>query len=198
MRPRLGLATLALCGVLACRTSTPEVGPEVAFAPTPTPVLPDPPEQAVVIVLHGLEKPGNVGAILRSADAAGAHAVLVLGRGADPYGPNVIRASQITDLPLINSQGRNFQVLYKTLPGFTPPTEAHSDSGNPQRSMVTQANGMPQSSNNTKLDGATGRPDFTFTLPKGHELYMDVKFPLAGYLRFLDATYPAVRPVVAT
>lgn len=64
------------------------------LAPTPTPVLPDPPEQAVVIVLHGLEKPGNVGAILRSADAAGAHAVLVLGRGADPYGPNVIRASQ--------------------------------------------------------------------------------------------------------
>lgn len=68
---------------------------------------------------------------------------------------NVIRSNQITDLPLINSQGRNFQVLYKILPGYTPPTEAHSDSGNPQRSMVTQANGMPQSSNNTKLDGAT-------------------------------------------
>jgi hypothetical protein len=68
---------------------------------------------------------------------------------------NQIRSSQITDLPLINSQGRNFQILYKILPGFTPPVEAHSDSGNPQRSMVTQANGMPQSSNNTKLDGAT-------------------------------------------
>ncbi len=68
---------------------------------------------------------------------------------------NVIRANQIATLPLINSQGRNFQVLYKVLPGFTPPVEAHSDSGNPQRSMVTQANGMPQSSNNTKLDGAT-------------------------------------------
>ena len=40
----------------------------------------------------------------------------------------------------------------------------------------------------TQLDGATGRPDFTFPLPKGHELYMDVKFPMAGYLRFLDAT----------
>ena len=39
----------------------------------------------------------------------------------------------------------------------------------------------------TQLDGATGRPDFTFPLPKGHELYMDVKFPMAGYLRFLDA-----------
>ncbi len=68
---------------------------------------------------------------------------------------NQIQSKQIVDLPLINSQGRNFQVLYKVLPGFTPPVEAHSDSGNPQRSMVTQANGMPQSSNNTKLDGAT-------------------------------------------
>lgn len=68
---------------------------------------------------------------------------------------NVIPSAQITDLPLINSQGRNFQVLYKVLPGFTPPVEVHSESGNPQRSMATQANGMPQSSNNTKLDGAT-------------------------------------------
>src|ERR1051326_8233876 len=68
---------------------------------------------------------------------------------------NELRSMQITDLPLINSQGRNFQILYKILPGFTPPAEAHSESGNPQRSMVTQANGMPQSSNNTKLDGAT-------------------------------------------
>ncbi len=45
----------------------------------------------------------------------------------------------------------------------------------------------------TQLDGATGRPDFTFPLPKGHELYMDVKFPMAGYLRFLDATSDAER-----
>ena len=40
----------------------------------------------------------------------------------------------------------------------------------------------------TQLEGATGRPDFTFPLPKGHELHMDVKFPMAEYLRFLDAT----------
>jgi DNA recombination protein RmuC len=45
----------------------------------------------------------------------------------------------------------------------------------------------------TQLDGATGRPDFTFPLPKGHELYMDVKFPMAGYLRYLDAETDAER-----
>ena len=38
------------------------------------------------------------------------------------------------------------------------------------------------------VDGGSGRPDFTFELPKGHVLYMDVKFPLAAYLRFLEAT----------
>lgn len=66
-----------------------------------------------------------------------------------------MRATEVADLPTANSQGRNFQALYKILPGFTPPAEAHSDAGNPQRSMVTQVNGMPQSSNATRLDGAT-------------------------------------------
>ncbi len=45
----------------------------------------------------------------------------------------------------------------------------------------------------TQIEGATGRPDFTFPLPKGHELYMDVKFPMAGYLRYLDAGNDAER-----
>lgn len=45
----------------------------------------------------------------------------------------------------------------------------------------------------TQVEGGTGRPDFTFPLPKGHELYMDVKFPMAGYLRFLDANTDAER-----
>jgi hypothetical protein len=68
---------------------------------------------------------------------------------------NVLQSTQVVDLPLMNSQGRNFQGLYKILPGFTPPGEVHSDSGNPQRSMATQANGMAQSNNNTRVDGAT-------------------------------------------
>ena len=67
----------------------------------------------------------------------------------------VLRSTQVVELPLMNSQGRNFQGLYKIIPGFTPPGEVHSDSGNPQRSMATQANGMAQSNNNTRVDGAT-------------------------------------------
>jgi TrmH family RNA methyltransferase len=49
------------------------------------------PEQAVVC--SGLEKPGNLGAILRTADAAGATAVLVDRERPDLFNPNCIRAS---------------------------------------------------------------------------------------------------------
>lgn len=45
----------------------------------------------------------------------------------------------------------------------------------------------------TMVEGGRGLPDFTFTLPKGHVLFMDVKFPLAAYLRFLDTTNDAER-----
>jgi DNA recombination protein RmuC len=45
----------------------------------------------------------------------------------------------------------------------------------------------------TAVDGVRLLPDFTFPLPKGHVLYMDVKFPLAAYLRYLDAGTDAER-----
>lgn len=51
------------------------------------------PEQAFVIVLEAVEKPGNLGAILRTADAARADAVIVCDPSTDVYNPNVIRSS---------------------------------------------------------------------------------------------------------
>ena len=51
------------------------------------------PENALVIVTEAIEKPGNLGTILRSADAARVAAVIVCNRATDIHNPNVVRAS---------------------------------------------------------------------------------------------------------
>ncbi|GHT03171.1 rRNA methyltransferase [Bacteroidia bacterium] len=51
------------------------------------------PENPFVIVLESVEKPGNLGAILRTADAAKADAVVVCDPTTDIYNPNVVRSS---------------------------------------------------------------------------------------------------------
>jgi hypothetical protein len=68
---------------------------------------------------------------------------------------NQIPESQITNLPFTGNSGRNFQALYKLVPGFSPPAELHSDAGNPQRALGANVNGASYSNNNTRLDGAT-------------------------------------------
>lgn len=51
------------------------------------------PDNPLVMVLESVEKPGNLGAVLRSADAAGADAVIICDPLTDLYNPNLIRAS---------------------------------------------------------------------------------------------------------
>lgn len=53
----------------------------------------DPGTNGLVVVLEAIEKPGNVGAVIRTADAAGVAAVLVTESVSDLYNPNTIRAS---------------------------------------------------------------------------------------------------------
>ena len=63
------------------------------------------PERPLIIVAEAIEKPGNLGTILRSADAAGAAAVIVCDQCTDIHNPNVVRASTGTlfSLPVVET-----------------------------------------------------------------------------------------------
>ena len=63
------------------------------------------PPNALVIVTESIEKPGNLGTILRSADASKVAAVIVCDRTTDIHNPNVVRASTGTmfSVPIVEA-----------------------------------------------------------------------------------------------
>lgn len=64
------------------------------------------PEHAFVVIAEAIEKPGNLGSLLRSADAAGVDAVIVCDAGTDINNPNVVRSSVGTlfTLPVVQAE----------------------------------------------------------------------------------------------
>ncbi len=51
--------------------------------------------EPLLLVVEAIEKPGNLGTMLRTADAAGCDAVIVCDPTTDPFNPNVVRASTV-------------------------------------------------------------------------------------------------------
>ncbi len=64
-----------------------------------------------------------------------------------------ITAKTLTELPVAN--GRNYQALFVTIPGISPPSTPHSVPSNPSRAMQWTTNGNNTASNNTRIDGAS-------------------------------------------
>jgi len=64
-----------------------------------------------------------------------------------------LKAQELENLPV--PLGRNYQQLFKVIPGFTPPADAHSIPSNPSRALVFNVNGASRSSNNTRIDGVS-------------------------------------------
>jgi hypothetical protein len=64
-----------------------------------------------------------------------------------------IGTQALRDLPV--PLGRNYQGLFRTVPGFTPPNNAHSVPSNPSRSLQYNVNGASSSSNDVRIDGAS-------------------------------------------
>lgn len=92
------------------------------------------PQRPLLAVLEGIEKPGNIGAVFRSADAAGVDGVLLAGCGDDFFHPNTIRASlgTVFSVPSVSADaerihgwltGRNIGIISAICQESRPYTE---------------------------------------------------------------------------
>lgn len=95
----------------------------------------EPPDDALIVVVEGVEKPGNIGAVLRTADGAGADAVIAASPRTDLTNPNVIRASAGTvfTMPVAAAptgqvldwlRGRGIRILAARVEASLPYTQA--------------------------------------------------------------------------
>ena len=72
-----------------------------------------PQDASLILIAVGIEKPGNLGAMARTADAAGADAILVAEARSDPWNPNAIRASTgaVFTLPILDATLADVEAL---------------------------------------------------------------------------------------
>jgi hypothetical protein len=64
-----------------------------------------------------------------------------------------IVATDLQNLPV--PLGRNYQQMFRMLPGFAPPANSHSIPTNPARSLEFTVNGTSDDTNNTRIDGVS-------------------------------------------
>lgn len=69
------------------------VSPQGVLAVVPFVELAPPPSPSLVLVIDRLRDPGNLGTILRSANAAGVEQVILAPKTVDPYNPKVVRGA---------------------------------------------------------------------------------------------------------
>lgn len=78
------------------------------------------PDHPLILIIESIEKPGNLGAICRSADAFGVDMVVVCEEKADLYNPNVIRSSvgSFFNIPIISAKNTNIYdfLIKKNIP----------------------------------------------------------------------------------
>jgi TrmH family RNA methyltransferase len=93
-----------------------------------------PNDQAMTLVLDGIGDPGNIGTLIRAADAAGCGGVLCTSSSCDPFGPKAVRASagSIFHVPLVIMEDHSPRAV----------AEALRRNGTP---IITTAASAPQS-----------------------------------------------------
>lgn len=80
---------------------------------------PHPGREGTWLALEEIRDPGNLGAIIRTADAAGASGILLIGDCCDPYAPECVRATtgSIFATPLVRMPQKQFMDFLKGWPG---------------------------------------------------------------------------------
>jgi TrmH family RNA methyltransferase len=119
-----GLPVRAVAGALLARASALESPPGcLALAPTPPrrtlAALPERTD-ALLVVAAGVQDPGNLGALARTAEAAGAAGVLVVRGGCRPWNPKALRGSMgsLLRLPVIELEPAEEEVRALERSGF--------------------------------------------------------------------------------
>jgi len=110
-------------------------------------------EQGIVVIINNVSRRDvvlQIGQVTESVNVEASAGTLQTDRAE-------IRA-EVTTRELLNvptPPGRNYQNLFVTIPGFSPPRNAHSVPANPSRALQFNVNGTSSSSNNTRIDGAS-------------------------------------------
>ena len=80
---------------------------------------PDVTTQGVWVALEDMRDPGNLGTIIRTADAAGASGVILAGQSCDPFSPDCVRATMgsVFGVPLVRMDQKAFLDFCRGWPG---------------------------------------------------------------------------------
>ncbi|MFK8023836.1 MAG: DNA recombination protein RmuC [Ilumatobacter sp.] len=103
-----------------------------------------------------------------------------------------VESSLKAHIDVANTLSESTQALRSALAN----PQARGQWGERMAEDVLRLAGFVENINYTKqrqIEGGTGRPDYTFDMPKGQKLFMDVKCPMASYLRYLEAGTDAER-----
>jgi RNA methyltransferase, TrmH family len=94
--------------------------PQGILAVLPYPDIPLPPALDFVLVVDNLRDPGNLGAILRTAAAAGVQAAILTPGTTDPFAPKVVRAGMGAHfrLPVLSLDWMDIRSRFKTEKSF--------------------------------------------------------------------------------
>ncbi len=123
---------------------------------------------SVTVMSEGFQASTTTGVVVSQNNTTRVNATLEVGQVTEVVTVEAAAATLQTDRAEVRQEvtettlrnvpvplGRNYQMLFVTLPGFSPPQNAHSVPTNPSRAVRFSVNGTSRSNNNTRIDGAS-------------------------------------------